>query len=168
VDTDLDGAGDAEASGEEAGGDDTASEGSVGVARLLSLRNAVFFTGFFGMSGTLLSLLGTAPAPTLGASIAAGLLAAAAIQTALDYLRRTQSGALPEPSALAGARARVLVGPTRESLGKVEVEAAEGTQQLVARVHPESGVDHFEPGDAVVIVRVDGGQALVAEKTFFA
>jgi hypothetical protein len=175
VDTDLDfdGAGDGDGTGDtgtgdtEGSGEEATSEGSVSVARLLSLRNAVFFTGFFGMSGTLSSLLGTAPAPTLAVSIVSGLLAAASIQMALDYLRRSQSGALPEPAALAGARARVLVGATRASLGKVEVEAAEGTQQLVARVHAESGVDHFEPGDAVVIVRVDGGQALVAEKTFF-
>jgi hypothetical protein len=171
VDTDLDLDASGDAAGEtdvEAGGEEGTDEGTVGVARLLSLRNAVFFTAFFGMSGTLLTLLGTSAAPTLVASVVLGLLAAASIQLVLDYLRRSQSGALPEPTALAGARARVLVGPTRAALGKVEVEAGEGTQQLVARVHAESGVDHFEPGDVVVIVRVDDGQALVAERTFFA
>jgi hypothetical protein len=168
VDADLDAAGDAAGDTDvEAGAEEAADGGSVGVARLLSLRNAVFFAGFFGMSGTLLSLLGTAAVPTLTASVAFGLLAAVSVQLVLDYLRRSQSGALPEPTALAGSRARVLVGPTREALGKVEVEAGEGTQQLVARVHAESGVDHFEPGDVVVIVRVVEGRALVAERTFF-
>jgi hypothetical protein len=168
TDLDLDGAAEAPVDSDVEGGAEEAGEGTVAVARLLSLRNAVFFIGFFGMSGTLLSLMGTAAAPTLAASVVLGLAAAASIQAVLDYLRRSQSGALPEPTALAGARARVLVGPTRAALGKVEVEAGEGTQQLVARVHAESAVDHFEPGDAVVIVRVDDGQALVAERTFFA
>jgi hypothetical protein len=160
VDADVDADADTDA--------ESGDEGTVAVARLLSVRNAVFFAGFFGMSGTLLTLLGASAVPTLAASVVLGLLAAASVQLALGYLRSSQSGALPEPTALAGARALVLVGPTRAAPGKVEVEAGEGTQRLVARVHAQSGLDHFEPGDVVVIVRVDDGQALVAEKTFFA
>jgi len=168
ADLDLDASADVDVDADADADAESADEGSVAVARLLSVRNAVFFAGFFGMSGTLLTLLGAAAAPTFAASAVLGVLAAASIQLVLGYLRRSQSGALPEPTALAGARALVLVGPTRTQLGKVEVEAGDGTERLVARIHAESGMDHFEPGDMVVIVRVDNGQALVAEKTFFA
>jgi len=149
-------------------GAESGGEGAGGIARLLSLRNGVFFACFFGLSGSLLTLLGAGFVPTLGAAIVLGLVSAAAVHRVMGYLRRSQSGAVPEPSALAGARARVLVGPSRVRPGKVEVSAGDRTQQLVARVHAESGVDHFEPGDSVVIVRVEDGRALVAEKTFFA
>jgi len=164
LDVDIDVPADVEVEAEA----EPADEATVGVARYLSMRNGVFFVGFFGMSGTLLTLLGAAPTPALVASIALGFAAAAVVQQVMGYLRRSQSGAVPEPNALAGARARVLVGPTRVASGKVEVSAGDRTQQLVARVHAESGVDHFEPGDSVVIVRVEDGKALVAEKTFFA
>jgi hypothetical protein len=163
LDVEVDASADVEPSADAGSG-----QGSVGVARLISMRNGVFFTSFFGMSGTLLTLLGAASAPTLAASIVLGLGAAAAIHQVMGYLRRSQSGDIPEPTVLAGARARVLVGPSRVLPGKVEVSAGDRTQQLVARVHAESAVDHFEPGDSVVIVRVEDGQALVAEKTFFA
>lgn len=148
-------------------GTESEQEGAAGVARLLTMRNGVFFACFFGLGGSLLTLLGAGFAPTLVASVVLGLASAAAVHHVMGYLRRSQSGAVPEPAALAGARARVLVGPTRVRPGKVEVSAGDRTQQLVARVHAESGVDHFEPGDNVVIVRVEDGRALVAEKTFF-
>lgn len=168
VDFDVDASSDVEVETDVDADGEPADEGTVSVARLLSIRNGIFFAGFFGMSGTLLTLAGAAATPTLVASIVLGLGAAASIHHVMGYLRRSQSGAIPEPTALAGARARVLIGPTRAASGKVEVSAGDRTQQLVARVHAESGVDHFEPGDSVVIVRVEDGKALVAEKTFFA
>jgi len=143
-------------------------EGTVAVARFLSVRNAVFFACFFGMSGTLLTAMGAHPSATLLASVGLGSAAAAAVHLVMGYLRRSESGALPGPAALAGARARVLVGPTRSAPGKIAVSAGDRTHQLVARVHGESGVDRFETGDTVVVVRVQDGTALVAEKTFFA
>ena len=168
-DTDLD----IEASGDidvEAGELDAepGGEGTVALARFLSARNALFFAGFFGMGGALLTMLGAEPTATLVASIALGLTAALAIHHAMGYLRRSQSGAVPGPAALAGARARVVVGPTRATPGKVVVSVGDRTHQLVARIHDGCDVDHFETGDLVVIVRVQDGTALVAERSFLA
>jgi len=174
-DLDLDGtdvgdvdAGDVDAGDVDAGDTEPAGEGPFAIARFLSVRNAVFFTCFFGMTGTLLSLLSARPGPTLAASVVLGLGAALAIHRVMGYLRTSQSGAVPGPAALAGARARVLLGPTRTRPGKVTVSAGDRTHQLVARVHPDAGVDHFERGDTVVVVRVQDGTALVAETTFLA
>jgi len=143
-------------------------EGAAAAAGFLSVRNAVFFACFFGMAGSLLTELGAAPGPTLAAAVALGTAAALAVHHAMAYLRRTQSGAIAPPAALAGARARVVIGPTRTAPGKVAVNAGDRTHLLVARIHGECVVDHFEKGDTVVIVRVQDGTAVVASETFLA
>jgi len=157
VDVDVDGSS-AEAEG----------EGAAAAAGFLSVRNALFFACFFGMAGSLLTALGAAPGPTLAAALALGTGAAVAIHNVMAYLRRSQSGAIAGPAALAGARARVVIGPTRTAPGKVAVTAGDRTHLLVARIHGECAVDHFERGDTVVIVRVQDGAAIVANETFLA
>jgi hypothetical protein len=151
--------------GSEAEGE-AEGEGMVAAARFLSVRNLVFFTAFFGLTGTLLTLLRADAVLTLAASVALGAAAAVAVQRLMDYLRRTESGALRSLATLGGARARVLVGLTRGRPGKVTVATGDGTQQLVARIHERASADRFEAGDTVVIVRFQDGVALVAEAGF--
>jgi membrane protein implicated in regulation of membrane protease activity len=143
-------------------------EGMVAVARFLSVRDLVFFAAFFGLTGTLLSLLHQGATATLAASLGAGVLAAVAVHKVVRFLKRSETGAPPGPAALAGAPARVVVGLDRDRPGKVDVAAGDRTELLVARVHRGSALDRFHPGDTVVIVRLQDGVALVAEKTFLA
>jgi membrane protein implicated in regulation of membrane protease activity len=158
ADTDLDVETDVDAEG---GG-----EGVTAAARFLSVRNLVFFVAFFGLTGTLLTLLQANQLGTLLASLGLGAVAAYAVQRLMDYLRSSQSGALPGASALAGAEARVVVGLAGSRPGKVDVVAGDRTYQFVARMHEGAGVDHLEVGDTVVVVRIQDGIALVAEKSY--
>jgi len=158
ADTDLDVEADVDAEG---GG-----EGVTAAARFLSMRNLVFFMAFFGLTGTLLTLLQANHLATLLTSFGLGAFAAYAVQRLMDYLRSSQSGALPSTSALAGAEARVVVGLAGKRPGKIDVVAGDRTHQLVARMHEGAGVDHVEVGDTVVVVRIQDGIALVAEKTY--
>jgi hypothetical protein len=48
------------------------------------------------------------------------------------------------------------------------VAAGDRTERIVARLHERARVDHFVPGDRVVVVRLQDGVALVAEKSFLA
>jgi membrane protein implicated in regulation of membrane protease activity len=158
ADADVDVEADVDANGE--------GEGLTAAARFLSLRNLVFFMAFFGLTGTLLSALGGQHLATLLTSLGLGVVAAYAVQRLMDYLRSSQSGALPGASALAGAEARVVVGLAGRRPGKVDVVAGDRTYQFVARLHEGAGVDHAEVGDALVVVRIQDGIALVAEKSY--
>jgi membrane protein implicated in regulation of membrane protease activity len=158
ADTDVDVEADVDAEG---GG-----QGVSAAARFLSMRNLVFFMAFFGLTGTLLTLLQAHHLATLAASIGLGAVAAYAVQRLMDYLRASQSGALPGASALAGAEARVVVGLAGTRPGKVDVVAGDRTYQFVARMHEGAGVDHVEVGDTVVVVRIQDGIALVADKSY--
>jgi membrane protein implicated in regulation of membrane protease activity len=163
---DVDGAADSVEADAETEGAEAEGEGLVAAARFLSLRNLVFFVAFFGLTGTLLTLLKANAALTLVAAVALGGAAAVAVHRLMGYLRRTESGALRSLATLGGARARVLVRLTRAKPGKVTVVTGDGTEQLVARVHERAATDRFEAGDTVVIVRFQDGVALVAETDF--
>jgi hypothetical protein len=163
VDVDADVATDGGAA--EAGGE-AEGEGVVAAFRFLSLRNLVFFAAFFGLGGTLLTLLRTDAVLALAASSVLGAAAAAAVHLSMSYLRRSESGALRSLATLAGAPARVLVGLTRTRPGKVTVATGDSTHQLVARIHHDAASDRFEAGDTVVVVRFQDGVALVAEPKF--
>ena len=159
ADTDIDVEGEVDAEG---------GEGLAAAARFLSMRNLVFFMAFFGLTGTLLSLLQSNHLATLLTSLGLGGLAAWAVHRMMGYLRGSQSGALPGTSALAGSEARVVVGVAPKRPGKVDVVVGDRTYQFLARVHEGAAVDHAEVGDTVVVVRIQDGIALVAEKSYLA
>jgi len=156
VDVDVDGG----------GADADAGEGLAAAARFLSMRNLVFFLAFFGLTGTLLTLLQSNHAATLLTSAGLGILAAGAVHRLMGYLRGSQSGALPSPSALAGSEARVVVGITPTRPGKVDVVAGDRTYQYLARIHEGAELDRVEAGETVIVVRIQDGAALVADKGY--
>ena len=147
---------------------ESGGEGVSAAARFLSMRNLVFFLAFFGLTGTLLNLLGAGALLTLLTSAGLGAVAAVVVQRLMDYLRSSQSGAVRSLNTLAGVEARVVVGLDGAKPGKVVVDGGDRTHQLVARIHEGAAVDHVEVGDTVVVVRIQDGIALVAEKTYLA
>ena len=147
---------------------ESGGEGVSAAARFLSMRNLVFFLAFFGLTGALLNLLGAGALSTLLTSLGLGAVAAVVVQRLMDYLRSSQSGAVRSLNTLAGAEARVVVGLAGTKPGKVVVDGGDRTHQLVARLHECAAVDHVEVGDTVVVVRIQDGIALVAEKTYLA
>ena len=147
---------------------ETGGEGVVAAARFLSMRNLVFFLAFFGLAGTLLTLLQANSVATVLTSVGLGALAACAVHRLMGYLRSSQSGSLPSLSTLAGSEARVVIGLSATRPGKIDVVAGDRTHQLIARIHEGAKVDHVEVGDTVVVVRIQDGVALVAEKTYLA
>jgi hypothetical protein len=166
ADAEIDVSGDADVDVETDVDAEGGGEGVAAAARFLSMRNLVFFMAFFGLTGTLLTLLQANHLATLLTSVGFGALAAFAVHRLMGYLRTSQSGALPSASALAGAEARVVVGLGGTRPGKVDVVAGDRTVQFVARIHEGAKVDHVEVGDTVIVVRIQDGIALVAEKGY--
>jgi hypothetical protein len=153
ADTATDAAADAEAAG----------EGVAAAARYLSYRNIVFFTAFFGLTGTLLSVLRVGSTATLVAALGAGVFSALVVQRLMDYLRRSESGAADDLADVEGALARVVVGLSASRPGKVSVQAGDRTHQLLATLHDAAEVTELKVGSDVLIVRVKNGVASVIE-----
>lgn len=132
------------------------------VSEFLSFRTLVFFLAFFGLTGTILTLLGGSAVVALVASLGMGAVAGIGIQKAVLYLVRSESGQGFDIRRLEGSRGRVLLGCSRRTRGKISVDLHDRTMQLLAQVAEEAGEDSFAPGDAVVVVSVRDGVAYVS------
>ena len=141
-------------------------EGVGAAARFLSFRDLVFFAAFFGLSGTLFTLLGVGSAVTLLAALGVGVTAGAVVHHLMAYLRNSESGAPASLSNLEGALGEIVVGVSGPRPGKVSVGAGDRTHQLLATAHEAAEVSEFRTGDKVLIVRIEDGVARVAEATF--
>jgi len=165
VDADLSADVDIEA---EADVEGAVGEGVAAAARFLSLRNAVFFVTFFGLTGTLLTSLGIGFVLTLISALTIGSVAAFSIYRLMEFLRTSETGVLPASGALEGAMAAVVVDFDDTRSGKVSVTDGGQTVQLIARVHEQAETRRFGVGDEVVIVDLQDGIAHVAGTRFLA
>jgi membrane protein implicated in regulation of membrane protease activity len=163
VDTDLAGDVDVEA-GSEAGSTD--GEGVAAAARFLSLRNAVFGAAFFGLTGTLFTVLGVGPLVTPVFAFGTGAIAAMSIHQLMEWLRRSESGVQDDTRSLTGTTASVVVGIDGPHHGKIAVRSGDRVTQLVARPHGTAERTRFEVGEDVVVIRIDNGIAEVARESY--
>lgn len=163
ADVEMDAELDVDASGADS---EALGEGVGAAARFLSFRDLVFFAAFFGLSGTLFTLLGVGFTVTLLTALGVGAVAGVVVHRLMDYLRSSESGALASLSDLEGAFGEIVVGVSGSKSGKVSVGAGDRTHQLLATAHEAAEVGEFRAGDQVLIVRIDNGVARVAEATF--
>jgi len=144
--------------------DDSSPSSAHSVFQYLSFRGLVFFLAFFGLTGSLLTILGTPAWIVLVAALPMGIFAGGAIQAAIGYLQRTESGQALELKQLEGSRARVLIGCTPDRRGKIVIDTQERTMQLLAVVAEEATCRAFSPGDSVIVVRFRDGVAYISEE----
>lgn len=128
---------------------------------ILSIRTATYFLFAFGATGVLLPLAGASAPFAFAVSLIVAALSGGLSATAFRYLRRSQSGAMPADDSLVGLVGRVTLPISPGGSGKIEVERAGRTIELLARPF-EREPDMPENWHSVVVVEVDGGTALVA------
>ncbi len=131
-------------------------------ASLFSFRSLVFGATFFGLTGFVLSLLGTAPATTLTLAVMLGFMAALLNATLWSFLRR--SGEVSSDvgiSQLVGASGQVVLPISSSGKGRIKIELNGQPRYMVAKQF-RSDANQLEVGSRVVVVEVDGGTALVS------
>ncbi|HAB56676.1 MAG: hypothetical protein CL433_09250 [Acidimicrobiaceae bacterium] len=141
---DAEGVGDAEADGPLA---------------FLSLSTMSFVLGFFGLTGLLLEIVGTAGLITLLVAIITAVAAGAFNSATFRWLRRNSNSSEVMDHELEGMIANVALPISGEHRGKIILTKAGAREQMTATPVDGSTID---PGERVVIVRVEGGVALVA------
>lgn len=163
VDADVDVDVDADVDG-GSGGASVSAVGEFGsiFASLFSFRSIVFGATFFGLTGTVLQLLDASPVMTVVSSVIMGLLAALLNATLWSQLRRTGDvSSHLNAGDLVGATGQVVVPISGERRGRVRLELNGQPRFMVATPFRDKGVP-FNPGDAVVIVDIDGDVARIA------
>jgi membrane protein implicated in regulation of membrane protease activity len=128
----------------------------------LSIRSLVYLLSGFGATGLLLETLTDASAGTAMVwSLATGLVAALAAAVVYGWLKRSESGRMPDTSDyLVGLSAQVVLPVLDQRRGKVRVIAAGREIELLARLHGREDAE-CPRGSTVVIVDVQGDTALV-------
>jgi hypothetical protein len=132
--------------------------------KFLSIRTLTYFLFAFGGVGAILAKSWhrtTAPLVFLAAA-AAGLLVGAAAHYAFAYLRRTDSGGREAgDEGFIGLTGRVTVPIGSGSMGKVLVERAGRTIELIARPLETAGSPPAK-WKSVIVVEMTKGTAVVA------
>jgi membrane protein implicated in regulation of membrane protease activity len=167
---DVDASFDADVSGVDAdmGGMDADHDFHVGhdaagelVLGLFRPRNLIFFMAAFGITGTLLTWTGTPEGSTLGMALGMGGGAWLMTYGVFTWLRRSDVAveALSERE-IEGRAGRVELPVSPGESGRISCLIADREQYITARLAPDVS-RRLEPGDEVVIVRVEDGVAEV-------
>ncbi len=125
---------------------------------LASFRFWTFFAAFFGLTGTALTMLGTATPVVVGASVAVGYASGLMLTRALRRLQTTTDSSLGEAD-LVGASAQVLLPVGAGRTGKVRLHIKGRTIDLLA----ETEEAEMAAGERVLVIAAPaGGHVVVA------
>lgn len=129
----------------------------------LSLRFWVFASCFFGLCGTLLTVIGVGPVVTALVSIVVGLLCGTAAAWVVHRLSKLEStGDVPTSAEFVGAMGTVLVEVDDDSRGKVRVSIRDQQVDLVAETSDEAPL---KAGQKVLVVEYKDGVAVVTKSS---
>jgi len=137
--------------------------GGVGFIDLLSVRTLFFFLAFFGLTGTLFNVMGTAEPFAAILSIVTGAVigfGANYVIKRFGYQSVTSSSTTKE---LYGVTGHVLLPFETGEKGKISVIAKGQRLQLIARPVEGNQEENFDKGDEIVIVRMEGSIAEVVK-----
>ncbi len=145
---------------------DAHGEGLTAAIKFLSFRNIVFFLAFFGLTGTVLTLMNSPSLLTFPAAVAMGLGAATLMHRVLSHLMKNEVGHALNIDHVTGLPARVTINVGKNRRGKVVLEAGGQRRQLLAMTAEEAAKDEIPAGETVYILRVQDGVAYVVEERF--
>lgn len=131
------------------------------IGKFLSFRNIIYFTTFFGLSGTLGSFLDFGSILTFFSSTLIGGLAAGFGYTFMKYLRKSESGEGIEIYQYRGHNGIAALPITKEKKGKVIIESYGSTMELIAKLSPTSQEEEIKKGDKIVIIEFEDKIAII-------
>lgn len=129
---------------------------------VLSLRSATYFLFAFGATGILLGATGGGALVTFVLASLVGAAGGAISAAVFRYLRRSESGDMPEDSSLVGLAGRIVLPLQSGGTGKVLVNRAGREFELLARAFEPDSSTRVETWTEVVIVEISAGTALVS------
>ena len=152
VDTDVDFDADADADVHVGHGGVGAGPGFID---LFSLRALFLFAAFFGLTGVLLSLINTGEPVAALLSFLTGAIVGLGGNYVIKRIGYAHISSTVTAIDLKGRTGKVIIPFDNTDQGKITLVSKGQRLQLVARAFEEED-EVFEPGDEVVVVRVDG------------
>lgn len=141
------------------------SSGGVGttLVDLFSIRALFLFSAFFGLTGTMLSLLDTGEPYTVLVSALVGLIVGLGGNYVIRRIGYERVSSTLEVDDLQGRTATVLLPFEGDHKGKISVVAGGQRLQVMARSFGGGEQELFRKGEEVVVVRMNGAIAEVVK-----
>ena len=143
------------------GAHDHADDGVHGF-KILSVRNATYFLFAFGVTGVALSWLWGGERGLLTAlfSTLLGVAGGAISSFAFGWVKRTESGWMPDDRGWVGLLGRVTLALSQESTGKILVTRGGREHELLARPFENEATDP-QQWTRVMVLEMQDGVAMV-------
>lgn len=145
--------------GDADGGEGFGDAEADGPLAFISLSTISFVMAFFGLTGLLFDATGAAAALTFVVAVVVGVLAGTLNSAAFRWIRRNSTSSEVPDRDLEGTIANVALPISADHRGKIVLSKAGAREQMTAAPADGSTIDQ---GERVVIIRVEGGVALVA------
>lgn len=129
---------------------------------LFTLRALFLFAAFFGLTGVLLNLVNTGEPVTGVLAFLTGAIVGLGGNYVIKRVGYAHISSTVTATDLKGRTGQVIIPFDHTDKGKITLVSKGQRLQLVARAFEEAE-DVFEPGDEVVVVRVDGRVAEVVK-----
>ena len=132
------------------------------VFAVIPLSSLAFVATFFGATGLVSEWLGTGAAFTLLLAVVVGVLAGGLNSAAFTYLRRSEASSEVSDREIEGTIARVSLPMSNERRGRIVLTVAGARIQMTSSpIDPLDDGRAIEAGARVIVVRIEGGVALV-------
>ena len=134
--------------------------------QFFSFRNIVYLTTFFGLTGSVLTWLGTAAGITLVTAGGMGAFAMMIGHKFMSYLKSSETGQGLHERDFVGHVGRITLSPTKARKGKIRLSVGGQMVELVSIIHPDSTREDFRYGEHALVLDIERNVALLDEADF--
>ncbi len=138
-------------------------KGVVEAIKFVSFRNFIYFSTFFGLTGTLLTLFEIALFLSLPLSILVGGISGYAGYRFMKYLKSSESGEIISMTDLVGRIAEVTLNVFNDKPGKVKIEFGGKFEEFIAILSEESQKNEYLKGEKVLVIDIANNKLIVTD-----
>ncbi len=135
----------------------------LGLVDLFSIRALFLFAAFFGLTGTLLTWMGSGELLTALLAVLTGLAVGLGGNYVIKRFAYETVSSTVGADDFRGKTAQVLLPFKGSEKGKILLVAKGDRMQIVARALDDESLEAFERGEEVVVVRMEGSIAEVVK-----
>lgn len=136
---------------------------TVDAVRFLSFRNFVYFTSFFGLTGVIMSFIGTTPIWSFISASAIGSFSGFFGHKLMKYLKNNETGQGITLYGLIGKNAVVSVPVRRGGKGRIIINHNGQTIEMAAEIADSVEKDYFKLREHVIILEIINNTAKIIE-----
>ncbi len=139
---------------------------SADAIKLFSFRNLVYFAAFFGLTGTILTLMHSSTIISLISSLSLGAFSFIFGHKLMKYLKATETGQGINLKSLVGKQGFVSLPMKRGTFGKIILEQGGQTIELKAEIADVAESDSFKSHENVIIISINNNIAQIIDSNF--